>query len=55
MESKGSLLCLQEPTTSPYPEPYESNPHPPTHPASLESILMLYSHLHVVLLSGLTD
>jgi len=26
MESKHSLLCLQEPTTSPCPEPDETNP-----------------------------
>jgi hypothetical protein len=29
MESEGSLLCSQEPTTNPYSEPYESNPHTP--------------------------
>jgi hypothetical protein len=30
MEPEGSLLCSQEPNTSPYPEPDESIPHPPT-------------------------
>jgi hypothetical protein len=30
MEIEGSLPCLQEPATSPYPEPDESSPHPPT-------------------------
>jgi hypothetical protein len=29
MEPKGSILCSQEPSTDPYPEPYPSNPlHP---------------------------
>jgi hypothetical protein len=26
MEPEGSLLCLQELITSPYPDPFESNP-----------------------------
>jgi hypothetical protein len=30
MEPEGSLSCSQEPTTCPYPEPNESNPHPQT-------------------------
>jgi hypothetical protein len=30
MEPEGSLQCSQEPDTFPYPEPDESNPHPPT-------------------------
>jgi hypothetical protein len=30
IESEGSLLCSQEPTTGPFPERNESNPHPPT-------------------------
>jgi hypothetical protein len=30
MEPEGSLPSSQEPTTDPYPEPYESNPLPPT-------------------------
>jgi hypothetical protein len=31
MEPKGSLLCSQEPTIGPYPEPDASSPHLPTH------------------------
>jgi hypothetical protein len=30
MEPEGSLSCSQEPATVPYPEPDESNSHPPT-------------------------
>jgi hypothetical protein len=30
MEPEGSLLCSQEPTTGPYPEPDESSPQFPT-------------------------
>jgi hypothetical protein len=29
MESEVSLLCSQEPSTDPYPEPDESNPYQP--------------------------
>jgi len=29
MEPKHSLQCSQQPATGPYPEPDESNPHPP--------------------------
>jgi len=25
MEDEGSILCSQQPTTGPYPEPYESS------------------------------
>jgi hypothetical protein len=31
MEHEGSLPCLQEPATSPYPEPQKSSLHVPTH------------------------
>jgi hypothetical protein len=30
MEPEGSLQCSQVPTTGPYPQPDESNQHPPT-------------------------
>jgi hypothetical protein len=30
MEPEGSLPCLQEPATGPYPESDQSSPHPPT-------------------------
>jgi hypothetical protein len=29
MEPEDSLSCSQEPAIGPYPEPDESNPHPP--------------------------
>jgi hypothetical protein len=31
MEPEGSLSCSQEPSTSIYPEPYQSNPYNPIH------------------------
>jgi len=30
MEPEGSLPCLQQPATGPYPEPDASSPHLPT-------------------------
>jgi hypothetical protein len=30
MEPDGSIPCSQEPSTGPYPEPYQSNPLHPT-------------------------
>jgi hypothetical protein len=29
MEREGSLLCSQEPSTGPYPEPDQSDPYDP--------------------------
>jgi hypothetical protein len=29
MQAEGSLLCSQEPSIGPYPEPSESNPYHP--------------------------
>jgi hypothetical protein len=49
MEPQGSLPCSQEPTTGPYPEPYQSNPHHPI----LRFILILSTNLHLGLPSGL--
>jgi hypothetical protein len=43
MEPEGSLPCSQEPATGPYPELVESSSYP--HPASVASILILYSQL----------
>jgi hypothetical protein len=50
MEPEGSLPCSQEPSTSPYSEPDQSNPY---HPISLRSILRLSTHLRLGLTSGL--
>jgi hypothetical protein len=47
MEPEGSLLCSQEPSTGPYSEPDQS------HPVSPRSILILVTHLHLGLPSGL--
>jgi hypothetical protein len=38
MEPEGSISCSQEPSTSPYPEPYQSNIH--------HSILSYLSKIH---------
>jgi hypothetical protein len=50
METEGSLVCLREPSTGPYPQPDQSSPHYP-HPISLRSILILSSDLRQGLLS----
>jgi hypothetical protein len=47
MEPEGSIPCSQEPSTSPYPEPY------PSHPIPLRSILILSTRLRLGLPSGL--
>jgi hypothetical protein len=48
MEPKGSLLCSQEPPTSPYPEPDRSSP---TYLSKI--FLILSAHVHLGLHSGL--
>jgi hypothetical protein len=50
MEHVSSLPCIQESSTSPYPEPDQSNLY---HPISLSSILILYTHLRLGFPSGL--
>ena len=49
MEPEGSLPHSQVPATCPYPQPARSSPHP----TSWRSILILSSHLHLGLPSGL--
>jgi hypothetical protein len=48
MEPEGSLLCSQEPSTDPYPEPDRSSLY-----HLILSILILSTHLHLGLPSGL--
>jgi hypothetical protein len=52
MKSEGSLLCSQEPSTGPYPEPDHSSPY---HPILflLRFISILSTHLHLHLPSSL--
>jgi hypothetical protein len=54
MEPEGSVPCSQEPFTSPYPQPYQSNPQP-SHSISPRSILILSTHLRLGLPSGLVS
>ena len=51
MDSEGSLPLLQKHATCPYPEPDQYSPC--SHPTSRRSILILSSHLHLSLPSGL--
>jgi len=52
METEGVLPCSKDPATGPYSEPVKSSLRPHTlHP--LRSILILSSHLHLDLPSGL--
>jgi len=44
METKGSLPCTQEASTSAYPEPDQTSP---PHPTSWRAILILSSHLRL--------
>jgi hypothetical protein len=48
MEPKGSLLCSQEPSTGPYPEPDRSSPYHP-----ILSKIHFNIYLHLGLPSGL--
>jgi len=52
IETEGLLPCSQGPTTGPYPESDESNPHPHMNTVSLRPILILYCVYEVVLLLG---
>ena len=54
MEPQSSLPHSQAPVTCPYTDPARSSPYlPPPHHTSCRSILILHSHLHVGLPSGL--
>jgi hypothetical protein len=48
MEPEVSLLCSQEPTNGPYPEPDESRPHP----TSLKPTQIFSCHLRLGLPRG---
>jgi hypothetical protein len=43
MEPEGSLLCLQEPATGPYPEPDKSSPHLPPYSPKIHSNIIFPS------------
>jgi hypothetical protein len=51
MEPEGLLSCLQESSTGLHPQPDRSSPY---HPIYLRSILILSTHLHLGLPSGLS-
>jgi hypothetical protein len=53
METEGSLLCSQKPSTGPYAEVDECSSIQP-HPISLRSILILSFRLHLTKLRGLS-
>jgi len=54
MEAEGSLPCSQQPASGSYPEPGDLTPHTHTNSLSLRSTLILSSHLHLGLPTGLS-
>jgi hypothetical protein len=53
MEHEGSTPCSQEPSTGPYPEPYQSNPlHPNLSNSNHAETASVGSKLYCVLFSS---
>jgi hypothetical protein len=53
MEPEGSLPCSQEPSTSPYPEPDQSNQYSKIHIIHTSNIPSTKSHIHFLSLTSL--